>query len=157
MRHRRSAKSYEPITIKEDATIADLAFIEAHRDDLPGLEHVDDVARRLYPQNGFLAHLLGYVGEVSDAELDQPQFANMRSGAVIGKSGIERQYNDILMGQDGQRRVVVNNRGREVGRLDEILPKPGNPLRARSTHRRDSGAGQPADLRSQQICGPRNT
>lgn len=124
----RSAPRYEPIRIKEDATLADLAFIESHRDELPGLEHVEE-SRRLYPRDGFMAHTIGYVGEVSEGELDLPQFANFRSGQIIGKTGIERQYNDILMGQDGMRRVIVNNRGKEVGRLDELPSKSGNPLR----------------------------
>jgi penicillin-binding protein 2 len=128
LRRLRAAPRYEPIRIKEDATLADLAFIESHHDELPGLEHVEE-SRRLYPRDGFMAHLIGYVGEVSDSELDLPQFANFRSGQIIGKTGIERQYNDILMGQDGMRRVIVNNRGKEVGRLDELPPKGGNPLR----------------------------
>jgi penicillin-binding protein 2 len=126
--HLRSAPQYEAIRIKEDATLADLAFIESHRDELPGLEHMEE-ARRLYPRDGFMAHAIGYVGEVSEGELDLPQFANFRSGQFIGKSGIEREYNDILMGQDGMRRVIVNNRGKEVSRLDELPSKPGNPLR----------------------------
>ena len=63
------------------------------------------------------AHAVGYVGEVSEAELNTPEFARFHQGDVIGKDGIERQYNDILMGVDGQRRVIVNSVGREVGRL----------------------------------------
>ena len=124
----RSAPHYEPIRIKEDATLADLAFIESHRDELPGLEHVEE-SRRLYPRDGFMAHVIGYVGEVSEPELDLPEFANFRTGQIIGKTGLERQYNDILMGQDGMRRVIVNNRGKEVSRLDELPSKGGNPLR----------------------------
>ncbi len=124
----RSAPRYEPIRIKEDASLADLAFIESHRDELPGLEHVEE-SRRLYPRDGFMAHAIGYVGEVSEAELDLPEFANFRTGQIIGKTGIEREYNDILMGTDGMRRVIVNNRGKEVSRLDELPSKGGNPLR----------------------------
>ena len=128
LRRYRGAPRYEPIVIKEDATSRDLAFIEAHRDDLPELEVVM-VQRRLYPKNGFAAHLMGYVGEISEAELDDPDFAIYEPGAIVGKSGIERQYNDVLMGQDGQRRAIVDSRGREVGRLDEKPAVPGKPLR----------------------------
>ncbi len=128
LRRFRHAPRYEPIIIKEDANAQDLAFIEAHRDDLPELEEVM-VQRRLYPREGFAAHVVGYIGEVSETELDQPEFASYRPGALVGKSGIERQYNDLLMGQDGLRRAVVNSVGREVGRLEEKPAVAGNPLR----------------------------
>ena len=128
VRRFRSAPRYEPIVIKEDATTQDLAFVEAHRDDLPILEDVM-VSRRLYPRDGFLAHLIGYVGEVSENELDLPDFAAFRPGQILGKSGVERQYNDILMGEDGLRRVVVDNRGREVNRLDEKPSVAGKVVR----------------------------
>ena len=59
--------------------------------------------RRLYPQNGMAAHVIGYIGEISEEELDTPEFAKYDPGDVIGKFGIERQYNDTLMGVDGQR------------------------------------------------------
>lgn len=128
MRKFRSAAGWVPVTIKEDASTEDLAFLESHRDDLPELEVVM-VQRRQYPRNGFAAHLLGYVGEVSETELDLPEFAAYDQGAVVGKSGIERQYNDILMGVDGLRRAIVDNRGREVDKLDEKPAVPGRPLR----------------------------
>ena len=129
-RLRRFAREpkYEPIIIKEDATSADLAFLEAHRDDLPELEHVM-VQRRLYARNGFAAHVIGYVGEVSDPELNNPEFAQYNPGAMVGKSGLERQYNDILMGQDGMRRTMVDSRGREVQKLDEKPAVAGKQLR----------------------------
>src|SRR5262249_28308796 len=107
LRRFRTAPRYQPIIIKEDATAHDLAFLEAHRDDLPELEQVM-VQRRLYPRDGFAAHVIGYVGEVSEGELDMAEFASYTPGAIVGKSGIERQYNDILMGQDGLRRAVVD-------------------------------------------------
>lgn len=128
LRRFRSAPKYEPLILKEDASLRDLAYVEAHRDEIPGLEVVM-VSRRLYPRDGFLAHLLGYVGEVSEGELDLPEFAGFRSGQMVGKSGIERQYNDILIGQDGLRRVIVDSRGREVGKLDEQPSTAGTQLR----------------------------
>ncbi len=110
----RSRPKYEPIVIKEELTPSDLAFVEAHRDPefFPEMELIH-AQRRLYPQNGMAAHVIGYTGEISEAELDNPDFAKYNSGDVIGKFGIERQYNEVLMGVDGQRQVVVDNRGRE--------------------------------------------
>ncbi len=110
----RSRPRYEPIIIKEELTPAELAFVEAHRtpEELPELELVP-AQRRLYPANSLAAHVIGYVGEVSEAELNSPEFIKYDQGDVIGKAGIERQYNEHLMGVDGQRQVLVDNRGRE--------------------------------------------
>ena len=87
------------------------------------------VHRRLYPRNGFMAHLIGYVGEVSEEELNQPQFELYEPGDVVGKSGVEQYYNDMLIGKDGSRRALVNSRGKEVGRLSETAAVPGKPLK----------------------------
>lgn len=105
-----------PFLLKDDITPDEQAFIEAHRDELPELETIT-VHRRLYPKNGFLAHLIGYVGEVSEQDLNSPQYEAYQPGAVVGKSGVEQFYNDILMGKDGSRRALVNSHGKEVGRL----------------------------------------
>jgi penicillin-binding protein 2 len=107
---------YDPIIIKQELTPADLSFVEAHRDaaSFPEMELIH-AQRRLYPQGGLAAHVLGYVGEVSEAELDSPEFAKYSQGDVIGKFGIERQYNETLIGIDGQRQVWVDNVGHEHG------------------------------------------
>ena len=116
----RGAPQYQPIAIKEELTPAELAFVESHKDadTFPELE-VIHVQHRLYPRDGLAAHVIGYVGEVSEAELNTPEFARFHQGDVIGKDGIERQYNDILMGVDGQRRVEVDSFGNERGVLAE--------------------------------------
>jgi penicillin-binding protein 2 len=121
--------SYEPIIIKQELTPSDIAFVESHKDPefFPELELIH-AERRLYPQNGFMAHVIGYTGEISESELDEPEYAKYDSGAIIGKFGIEKQYNDILMGVDGQRRVVVDNRGRERQVIDNVEATPGKPL-----------------------------
>jgi penicillin-binding protein 2 len=87
------------------------------------------VHRRLYPRNGFMAHLIGYVGEVTEDMLNQPQFELYTPGDVVGVSGVEKQYNSVLMGKNGSRRALVNSHGREVGRLDETPAEPGKPLK----------------------------
>src|SRR3954471_11342784 len=83
---------YQPIFLKDDITQDDLAFIEAHRNELPELDTIM-AHRRLYPRKGFMAHLVGYVGEVTDDMLNQPQFELYNPGDVVGISGVERQYN----------------------------------------------------------------
>src|SRR5271157_1111334 len=123
-----SMPQYQPIFLKEDITPDELAFIEAHKNELPELETIM-AHRRLYPRNGFMAHLIGYVGEVTEDMLNQPQFELYNPGDVVGVSGVEKQYNSILMGKNGFRRAIVNSHGREVGRLDETPAEPGKQLK----------------------------
>ena len=116
-RRLRKEPKYRPMVLKEELSPGDLAFVASHHDFFPELVLIQ-AQRRLYPQNGMMAHVIGYTGEISDEELDMPEFARYKGGDVIGKFGIERQYNDILMGVDGQRQVVVDNRGqvrKEIG------------------------------------------
>jgi penicillin-binding protein 2 len=112
-RYKRRPK-YEPIIIKEELTPADLAFVDSHRDPetFPEMELIQS-QRRLYPDSGVLAHMIGYTGEISEAELDNPDYAKYNQGQIIGKTGIEKEYNDILMGVDGERQSIVDNLGRE--------------------------------------------
>ncbi len=107
--------SFQPITIKDDITPDERAFIEAHHDEFPELETLM-MYRRLYPPDGFMAHVIGYVGEVSEDMLNSPQFETYQRGDIVGQSGVELQYNDVLMGKDGSRKVLVNSKGKEVGR-----------------------------------------
>src|SRR5438105_100411 len=123
-----SMPQYQPIYLKDDITPDELAFIEAHRNELPELDTIM-AHRRLYPRNGFMAHLVGYVGEVSEEMLNQARWELYNPGDVVGKSGAELEYNPILMGKNGYRRAIVNSRGKEVGRLDETPAVPGKQLK----------------------------
>ena len=123
-----STPQYQPIYLKDDITPDELAFIESHRNELPELDTIM-AHRRLYPRNGFMAHLIGYVGEVSEEMLNHPRFELYNPGDVVGQSGIELEYNNILMGQNGSKQVVVNNKGKEVGQLDEKPAQAGKSLK----------------------------
>lgn len=105
---------YTPIPLKDALTPSDLAFVDSHKDadTFPEMELIQS-QRRLYPENGILAHVIGYTGEISESELDNPDYARYNQGQIIGKTGIEKQYNDSLMGVDGERQAVVDNLGRE--------------------------------------------
>ncbi|HLJ46028.1 MAG TPA: penicillin-binding protein 2 [Bryobacteraceae bacterium] len=129
VRRFRSEPKYVPIIIKEELTPAELAFVESHRDagTFPEMELIHG-QRRLYPKDGLAAHVIGYVGEISESELNTPEFAKYDQGALIGKDGIERQYNDTLMGVDGQRRVTVDNLGNEHEVLEDKPAIPGKDL-----------------------------
>lgn len=128
-RFEKSRARYEPIMIKEQLTHAELAFIEAHKgsDVYPPMEIAQD-HRRVYPRGGFSGHILGYTGEVSEFDLDSAEFAVYKQGDIVGKAGLERQYNDLLMGVDGQRRVVVDHMGNEREVIDKQEPQPGRSI-----------------------------
>jgi penicillin-binding protein 2 len=120
---------FQPIVIKPEATDADVAFIESHRADIPLLEMLM-VQRRRYLPGGFMAHASGYVGEVSEEQIEASN-GKLRPGDLAGKSGLERQYNDILTGTDGMRRMIVNSVGKEMkelGHLAEQEPIPGKQI-----------------------------
>ncbi len=128
VRHFQFAPKYQPIPLKTDITPDEQAFIEAHRNELPELELLEE-QRRLYPRDGFAAHLIGYVGEISEQDLNQPKYAFYEPGDVVGKSGVEQAYDSLLRGVDGSRDLIVNSHGREIGRLGEELAQPGKDLR----------------------------
>jgi penicillin-binding protein 2 len=128
LRHYRAAPGYQPIPIKQDITADEQAFIEAHRNELPELETIDE-ERRLYPRDGFAAHLIGYVGEVSEEDLNQSRYAAYQPGDVVGKAGVEATYDELLRGQDGSRDVIVDSHGREVGYLRTQHAIPGQDLK----------------------------
>jgi len=123
-----SMPQYQPIYLKDDITPDELAFIESHKNELPELETIM-AHRRLYPRNGFMAHLIGYVGEVSEQMLNQPRWEFNNPGDVVGQSGVELEYNNMLMGNNGFRRAIVNSKGKEVGRLGETPAVPGKQLK----------------------------
>ena len=124
-RHRREP-TYRPIVIVQDATLAQVAAVTARRLDfeLPDVV-VEQVPTRRYPDT-LAAHLFGYVGEVSDRDVSANDA--LRSGDIVGQSGIEKIYNADLMGEDGARRVVVNSVGREIRTIEEEPPTEGKRL-----------------------------
>jgi penicillin-binding protein 2 len=128
LRRYGSSPKYESILLKQDITPDEQAFIEAHRNELPELETRDD-QRRLYPPDGFAAHMIGYVGEVSEEDLNSQKFSFYEPGDMVGKFGVEETYDSLLRGIDGSRDVVVNSHGKEVGQLGQQLAIPGKDLR----------------------------
>ncbi|MEW6730733.1 MAG: penicillin-binding protein 2 [Acidobacteriota bacterium] len=116
-----------PIMVKTNATPSDRAWIEAHEFEHPELK-VELQPQRKYPHGEVLAHVLGYVSEIDEDELREPEYDYCNSGDIIGKAGIERTYNKMLMGKEGSRRVVVDSRGRVIQELGVIPPIPGQDL-----------------------------
>lgn len=121
--------SYQTVFIKEGLTPGEIQFVESHNDPdtFPELELIHS-SKRMYPQNGVAAHVIGYTGEMSEAELNQPDFAQYNQGDIVGKAGIERYYNDVLMGQDGVKSVTVNNKGQIQETLSNTQAIPGKTI-----------------------------
>jgi len=124
----KNTPNYRPIVVKEDGSMADTSVVEAYRRDHPEIR-LSRESRRLYNHGELGAHVLGYLGEISEKELKSGEFPNAVSGSLVGRTGVEKTYNHILMGQDGARQVLVNSIGREVGVLDEIPAVTGDDIR----------------------------
>jgi penicillin-binding protein 2 len=115
-------RSGQTALLKEDASFRVLAAVEESRAELPGIE-VQIQPMRRYPHGRLAAHLLGYAGEVTDQELDSLSASGYRLGDLIGRTGIERNYEEILRGHDGAEYVVVNAMGKRVSTLTEEPPR----------------------------------
>ena len=119
---------YQSLILKENLTRSEVAFVQAHRPQFRELELIRSQQRQ-YPRDGLASHVVGYIGEISDAELDQEEFIFYEPGAEIGKAGIERQYNDLLSGSDGSRLVEVDSLGRERKLFGTVEAKAGRSIR----------------------------
>jgi penicillin-binding protein 2 len=122
----RGEPTYRPIVVLQDASLAQVAAVTARRLDfeLPDVLVQEVPTRRYLEQTA--AHVFGYVGEVSDKEVSGDE--SLKSGDIVGQSGLEKIYNQSLMGIDGARRVVVNSVGREIRKLDQDDPVEGKRL-----------------------------
>ncbi len=121
--------AFESIHVKDGATPGDIAWVESHNLEYPELR-VEQQPQRRYPDNGSLAHVLGYVGEISPEQLKQQVYKDkgLKPGDIIGLSGIEQIYDDYLRGKDGYREVVVDSRGRIQDEIETVAPIPGRDL-----------------------------
>lgn len=117
---------FEPITIIRDIPWELVVKLEENRQELAGVM-VTVEPLRYYPGNDLAGHLLGYIHSINAEELSSAT-SNYSINSLIGKSGVEKQYENILRGQDGARRVEVDARGRPVRELVTLEPEPGNNI-----------------------------
>ena len=120
VKRRMHEPSFRPIPVIENATEAQVASVLARALELPGVV-VEQVPTRRYPDAGLAAHLFGYVGEVQKSQL-RP---GLQPGAIVGQAGVEQVYDELLIGENGNRFVVVNSRGREIEELEHQEPVDG--------------------------------
>jgi len=83
---------------------------------------------RSYPYKDEISHVLGYIGQISEKELEQKDFSNYKGGDLIGEMGIEREYENLLNGTNGKEMVEVDSQGREIRKLGQTDPIPGQNI-----------------------------
>ncbi|MDH4554005.1 penicillin-binding protein 2 [Pseudomonas sp. BN417] len=126
-RMRQGRRPFEPVPILFELTEEQIARVAVNQFRLPGVEVVAQLVRH-YPQGAHFAHSVGYVGRISEKELKQLDPTNYAGTHHIGKTGIERFYEDQLHGEVGYEEVEVNARGRVLRVLKRTDPKPGKDL-----------------------------
>ena len=123
---------YQPAMVLGNATPEQVSRLEEHRATLPGLV-IQPEPRRIYPHPRAMAHLVGYIGEVTQSDLDNQRYAGARLGSLVGRSGLEQEYDDTLRGVPGMRYIEVDARGRLVREQGAAPPLPSVPGRALHT------------------------
>ena len=121
---------YQPALVLGDAPFSVVSALEERRVAIPGLL-IQAEPKRTYPDTAIVAHLIGYVGEVTEGERATKRFAQVRLGGLVGKDGLEREYDDTLRGSEGVRFVEVSARGqmvREAEAAANLAPVPGTDL-----------------------------
>jgi penicillin-binding protein 2 len=118
---------FKPVKIKSDIDWNELALLESNRVHLPGLI-VDVRPRRAYDYGELASHLIGYLGEVDENEMKQSRETPYRMGALIGKYGIEYEWENDLRGMDGGQQIEVDALGKEIRPLGTVEPYPGSNL-----------------------------
>ena len=123
----RAAGTYEQITVKSELTPQEITSLEEHLKDLPGISlNLQPMRHYLYGTSA--AHVLGYVGEVSEEQIKQGKYKGLSPGSIVGKEGLEFVYDAVLRGQTGRRTEEVDVRGRVVRELAGQAPVSGKGL-----------------------------
>ena len=122
----KTVKKFEKIKVLENLDWKTLEILETNKNYLEGISLVEDF-QRIYPQNESFSHLLGYVNKPSKKDLNLPYISNMPL-LNIGKQGLEKTFNELLVGQPGNREVEVNSSGRIIREISKNLSTKGKEL-----------------------------
>jgi penicillin-binding protein 2 len=119
-------RRWEPLVVDIDADFEAVSVLEERREDFPGIV-IEMRPKRRYMAGDAVSHVMGYVNEITAEELGEPRFSEYEPGLLIGKVGVERQYEERLQGRRGVRYLEVDASGRIVGSLQGIDEDPGEP------------------------------
>lgn len=122
----REAKQHTA-RLKTNLSWEEMALVETYKAELPGV-FIQITSKREYRFKGLAPHVLGYLGEISEAQLKSGRFPGHKPGDYLGRAGIEAAWEDYLRGQRGFRRLEVDAYGRELGQLELKLPTAGANL-----------------------------
>jgi penicillin-binding protein 2 len=118
-----------PVVLRRGIHDDQRSYLEEHQLEFPGVQLADSYLRK-YPHQSLGAHMLGYVGEITEPELKAKRADGYKLGDVIGQSGVEATYDRYLRGRDGSAQVTVDARGRPMGAVEEkVIPRAGNTIR----------------------------
>ena len=125
----KKQNEFETMVLKENATIQDIAWVESHSLEFPELR-VENQPQRFYPHGTQLAHVLGYVGEISPKQLESDDWKDkgLKAGDIIGKGGLEQYYDEFLRGKPGYRKVIVDSRGRVQSEIGIVPAQAGQDM-----------------------------
>jgi penicillin-binding protein 2 len=124
---------YGPMLVKENADHGDVTYVSERTEEFPGVTVNDDYIRN-YPKGDVAAHILGYTGAITQEELKQEAFKDLSNDAVVGKSGVEKYYEEVLRGEAGKQVYNVDALGRivpegsRVNSLGQFVDENGNPI-----------------------------
>ena len=115
------------IKLKSGLTLKEAALIESHRIDLPGVA-IQPEYQRNYPLGNYAAHVIGYVSEISESQLKDPEFLDVQAGRIIGQYGVERTFDTHLLGETGRKVIEVDAFGYPKRSLAIHPPLAGDDL-----------------------------
>ena len=115
------------VKIKNGLTLKEAALIESHRLELPGVV-IQPEYQRNYPLGTYASHVIGYVGEISESQLKDPEFLDMQAGRIVGQYGVERTLDTHLLGETGRKVIEVDAFGYSKRSLSITPPLAGNDL-----------------------------
>ncbi|MEP6703483.1 MAG: penicillin-binding protein 2 [Acidobacteriota bacterium] len=125
----KKQNEFETMVLKENANMQDITWVESHSLEFPELR-IENQPQRFYPLGTQLAHVLGYVGEISPKQLESEEWKDkgLKAGDIIGKGGLEQYYDEYLRGKPGYRKVIVDSRGRVQSEIGVVPAQGGQDM-----------------------------